>query len=43
MEFNLQFYQIYSISYEFMKFELYLEFELNNSEGKMKKGTVAVG
>jgi hypothetical protein len=27
MEFNLQFYQIYSISYELLKFELYLEIE----------------
>jgi hypothetical protein len=27
MELNLQFYQIYSISYELLKFELYLEIE----------------
>jgi hypothetical protein len=27
MELNLQFYQIYSISYELLKFDLYLEIE----------------
>jgi hypothetical protein len=29
MELNLYFYQIYSSSYEFQKFELKLEIELN--------------
>jgi hypothetical protein len=34
MELNLQFYQIYSSSYEFQKFKLNLEIELNNSNRK---------
>ena len=34
MELKLYFYQIYSISYEFLKFKLNLEIYLNNSKQK---------
>jgi hypothetical protein len=33
MELNLQFYRIYSSFYEFQKFELYLELNLNKFDG----------
>jgi hypothetical protein len=34
MEFNLYFYQIYSNPYEFLKFKLILELDMNNSKDK---------
>jgi hypothetical protein len=37
MEWNLQFYRLYSISYNFQKFKLNFEFELNKYELNYKK------
>jgi hypothetical protein len=34
MELNLQFYRIYSSSYELQKFKLHLELNLNKSDRK---------